>query len=172
MIVPACIRREDLTREMVRYLLVYNLITGEFTWRNPLGRVEAGTPAGSIRKDGYVVIKIRGLAYKAHRLAFMYVLGRWPESGDHEDGDPSNNAWINLRFATHGQNCRNRIYRNSTGFQCVGRDRAKFKARVKLNGERVYLGMFDTAEDAYAAVVAAKESLHGAYSSTRRETNG
>lgn len=160
-------KREDLTQEMLKHLLHYDPATGEFTWVNPLGRVEAGSKAGSTRKDGYVAIKIKGLAFKAHRLAHLYMTGEWPISGDHEDRNPGNNRWKNIRPSTHAQNCRNRVFQNATGFQCVGKERSgRFKARVKLDGVRKHLGTFNTAEEAALAVAAAKVVMHGEFAVT------
>lgn len=157
-------KREDLTQGMLKHLLHYNPSTGEFTWLNPLGRVPAGSKAGSTRKDGYVVIKIHNVPFKAHRLAYLYMTGAWPISGDHEDRNPGNNRWKNIRPSTHAQNCRNRVFQNATGFQCVGRESSgRFRARVKLDGVRKYLGTFDTAEEAARVVAAAKVVMHGEF---------
>lgn len=157
-------KREDLTQELLKQLLHYDPDTGEFTWVNPLGRVAAGSKAGSTRKDGYVVIKIHSLSFKAHRLAHLYMTGAWPISGDHEDRNPGNNRWYNIRPSTHAQNCRNRVFQNATGFQCVGQERSgRFRARVKVGGVRKHLGQFNTAEDAARAVAAAKVEMHGEF---------
>lgn len=163
--------RTDLTQEMLKHLLHYEPITGDFTWLNPLKRVKPGEAAGSLRKDGYVVIKISNWAFKAHRLACFYMTGEWPKSGDHRDGNPANNRWLNLRFSTHQQNCCNREFKNKTGHQCVSQEKnGTFSARVKTLGVRKYLGSFATAEAAASAVTAAKLELHGEFSVDRRIT--
>lgn len=152
----------ELSREQLKQLLAYNPDTGAFTWINCQAKqVRAGTPAGHLRKDGYVVIKVNGRPYKAHRLAWLYMTGFFPIEVDHRDRTPSNNRWSNLREATHAQNCRNRIFANATGTPCVSQERSgRFRARLKLNGTRTQLGIFATKAEAQRAVVAAKQSLH------------
>lgn len=145
--------------------LRYCAETGEFTWKEcKAGQISTGTKAGSTRKDGYVVIKLDGKAYKAHRLAWFYMTGQWPTGIDHINREPSDNRWENLRLATHAENCRNRVYANSTGYPGVGMERnGRFRARVKLAGKRYRLGVFATAEEAFAAVQTAKQHFHGAF---------
>ena len=154
-----------LSRATPQQLLAYNPGTGAFTWRNcQATQIRPGSPAGSTRKDGYVVIKVNGKPYKAHRLAFLYMTGRMPVEVDHRDRNPSNKRWSNLRAASHAENSRNRTYANSTGMPCVGKERSgRFRARVKVNGVRTQLGTYDTAEEAARAVTAAKQHLHGEF---------
>lgn len=56
--------RDDLTQELLKQLLHYDPATGLFTWLKPIKRVKPGSIAGSLRKDGYVVIKISSLPSK------------------------------------------------------------------------------------------------------------
>lgn len=167
--------RDDLTQELLMHLLTYEPDTGLFTWLNPIKRVKPGTPAGCTRKDGYVVIKISSLAFKAHRLAHLYMTGTWPVSGDHKDGNPSNNRWLNIRPTTHSQNCMNRVMRvGETGISGVGLEKRgkkpMYRARIKANNQRVYLGQFTNPEQAEAAVTAARLALHGEFSINNRST--
>ena len=45
---------------------------------------------------------------------------------------------------------------NSTGYKGVNQDGQKFMARVSINGQKKYLGMFSTAAEAYQAVLEAE----------------
>ena len=57
---------------------------------------------------GYRRIKLYGKAYPSHRLAFLYVEGRFPPNEvDHINGVRDDNRWVNIRHATHAQNGRN-----------------------------------------------------------------
>lgn len=154
-----------LTREQLKQLLAYCPETGIFTWvccQAP--QVRPGSHAGSTRKDGYVVIKVNGKPYKAHRLAFLYMTGSMPVTVDHRDRNPSNNRWSNLRAASHAENCRNRTFKNATSTPCVGKERSgRYRARLKINGVRIQLGTFDTTEEAALAIKAAKKRLHGEF---------
>lgn len=156
-----------VTAELVREVFSYDPDIGVLVWIAPFAQqIKSGAIAGHIRKDGYVAVKLGGKAYKAHRLIWLYMTGRWPaDEMDHIDRNPTNNRWDNLREATHAENCRNRIYRNLTTFTCVGEEKnGKYRARVRLGGERKYLGLFDTPEAASAAVRQAKLNLHGEFS--------
>ena len=42
---------------------------------------------------------------------------------------------------------------------CEGRDTGKYRAERRVNGKRIHLGIFDTAEDGHAAYVAAGENV-------------
>jgi hypothetical protein len=157
-----------LTQDHLKFRLRYNKSTGVFTWRNPSKyRPEyKGRPAGSVDGHGYVQIFIDGTGYKAHRLAWMYAYGVWPTHIlDHKNGDRADNRLCNLREATYQLNAENR--RRARSGHAVGllgvvwRHRnQKFEARINVNKKYVYLGLFDTAEAAHAAYIAAKRSVH------------
>lgn len=160
-----------LTQEILKSRLTYEPRTGEFFWLvKPAGNVRIGQLAGSPNSDGYIQIRIFGVLYKAHRLAWLYMTGQWPAGEiDHRDGDTTNNRWINLREATREQNCQNRRLRkdSGTGVKGVGLNRktGKWTAYVKASGVVHHLGSFDTKAEAEAVRTEAAKRLHGAFSS-------
>ena len=87
------------TLNYLRSILTYDPETGIFTNRVQRGlRGDIGKPTGSYDKDGYVILQINGKKYKAHRVAWLWMTGEWPEHEiDHKDGQPWNNVWLNLR---------------------------------------------------------------------------
>ena len=91
----------SLTRKRLVELLHYNPETGHFVWKISVGRCRKGEWAGSMaRPDKQVTITIEGRNYFAHRLAFLWMTGSWPQGRViHRDGNPRNNAWSNLRVA-------------------------------------------------------------------------
>ena len=122
-------------------------------------RESSGVVAAS-RKKGYLYISVNGLTYVAHRLAWLYMTGKWPTVLiDHKNGDKMDNRFANLREATYLQNFWNRGKRsdNTSGYKGVSYNRKlkKYGARVtvKKNGvtEHNHIGVFDTAEEAYEA---------------------
>lgn len=63
---------------------------------------------GSYDKDGYLIIKIKGRQFKAHRLAWFLFYGQWPRSElDHINRRRSDNRICNLREVTRLQNMQN-----------------------------------------------------------------
>lgn len=148
----------------IRDLLNYDADTGVFTWRRSRPRCRAGDAAGSIDKDGYILIGVLGLQYRAHLLAWIYVHGFPPEREiDHRNLVRSDNAITNLRQGTRRQNIANADARctNTSGqkgvYWCSQTN--KWKARIRCpDGRRRYLGLFtDLAEAGAAYDVAAKE---------------
>ena len=156
-----------LTVSRVRELLHYQPETGVFTWLFiTSNRVKVGDVAGGFDAEGYRRISIDGHNYKAHRLAWLYVHGKWPvDQIDHIDCQKNNNRLCNLREATGSGNQQNQRAPgrgNTSGFLGVSWSvRAKkWKAQITVNGKKIYLGYFPAAELAHAAYLQAKEELH------------
>lgn len=163
--------KADITIERLRELLHYEPTTGRFTWLVDRSiRVRAGDVAGYALKLGrtsYIYVCIDERQYRAHRLAWFYMTGRWPEAVlDHIDGDGSNNRWDNLREATVAQNAqapnRRLSVTNTSGYQGVRKPkgRTKWQAMIQANGKQNHLGYFDTPQEAYEAYLSAKRRLH------------
>jgi hypothetical protein len=141
-----------ITAERLRKLLHYDPETGVFTWRMQRGPAAAGAVAGSPHRDGYVCIGIDGRWYLAHRLAWLYMSGEWPENQiDHHDGKRSNNRIANLRPATHAQNQMNSRAYGQSGRKGVSWNRGRWQARIRVNRVLIHLGRFDDKEEAAAA---------------------
>lgn len=162
--------KRALTTERLKVLLHYNPETGVFTWRQQQGsRAVAGSVAGSASKNGRIEIGVDGTNHLAHRLAWLYMTGEWPaDEIDHEDLDPSNNRWGNLRSATHLENSYNKRVRtqSKTGIKGVHffKRTGKWTARIKSDGgSSRHLGYFDTAEEAAASYAEAAAELHGVF---------
>ena len=159
----------DLTAERVQELLAYDPETGVFTWRVARSaHAKPGVTAGCFDSERYRLIKIDGVAYKAHRLAWLVLHGTWPTGViDHIDGNPSNNAAENLRDTSqtvNAQNLRRARRGNRSGVIGVHASprgcKRPWQVQMRIGGNHVYLGLFDTVEDAYAAYVAAKRQHH------------
>ena len=113
---------------------------------------------GWLHKDGYVYIYAFGKTHSAHRLAWFYMTGEWPDPEvDHENGRRTDNRWVNLREATVVEQRQNR-----GGVLGAYQDkrRGSWHASIRINGKRTNLGAFPTAEAAHAAYVEAKARLH------------
>lgn len=163
--------RNDITAEEVRATLNYDPESGMFTWRKhrpPRGRI--GKSAGCYRPDGYLVISFRGIGYMAHRLAWLWMTGEWPQHQiDHMNQRRSDLSWGNLRAASHSDNLCNqrRQANNRSGYKGVyfkpDCGRRPWNAQIAKNRIRHNLGNFATAEAAHAAYCKAAAELHGAF---------
>jgi hypothetical protein len=130
-----------LTASRLRQVLKYDEDTGLFTWLvSTSNRVKVGDTAGALNGDGYVLIQIDGKAYKASRLAFLYMIGRFPDpEADHENLNRSDDRWKNLREATRQQNNRNKPVRkdSTTGAKGVSlRECGRFQAYIIIGGKQ------------------------------------
>ena len=78
-----------LTEERLRAMLHYDPITGVMTWiaAPHCHRELYGHVAGQF-VNGYCTIKIDGVKYRRGRLAFLYMLGRFPSCIDHINCQP------------------------------------------------------------------------------------
>ncbi|HEX3401933.1 MAG TPA: HNH endonuclease [Acetobacteraceae bacterium] len=128
----------------------------------------AGRRAGARKDLGYIVIRIDYRLYRAHRLVWLYVHGRWPEGEiDHINGDPSDNRWANLRLATSSNQKMNARLRpdNTSGIKGVWYDkrRSAWVAEIWVNGKKHHIGQFATLLEAKGARIAAAHRLHGEF---------
>lgn len=157
------------TQERLHELFDYSVITGQLYHRH--GR-KKGRAVGFDRptKSRYRQARIDGSSYLMHRLVWCWVTGVDPEhlDIDHADCDGNNNAWHNLRLATCVQNGANmqRQRRSYSGFKGVSRTwkpDKPWRARIRIEGEQIHLGVFDTPEDAHAAYCRASAELRGEF---------
>lgn len=141
-----------LTHSRLKELISYDPETGEFTWlpRKTLAKHLWNAKAGTYDKLGYLRIKVEGVQYLAHRLAFLYMTGEIPEGKiDHKDTNPSNCAWDNLREATSSQNSMNSCARadNQLGMKNIRVKGTSFQVRIGKDGKS-YTKTFKTLEEA------------------------
>jgi hypothetical protein len=145
-----------------RYI-AYDPHDGVFTWRTAKGRRKVGSPAGTLRKDGYLQIKVNGKMFLAHRIAWFLVHGEQPKELDHIDGDPSNNRIVNLRRASHSDNLANQRDRRATRGTRPSRNGKRYTARIVVDYKDIHIGTFDTEEEACAAYAKAAREHFGEF---------
>lgn len=94
-------------KEELQALLDYDPDTGVLTWKQRSGKYAscfnrryAGTPAGTLRSDGYIALKVKNVIYAAHRVIWAMVHDQWPECVRHINRDDADNRLDNLRAAT------------------------------------------------------------------------
>jgi hypothetical protein len=146
-------------------MLRYDPDTGSFTWLAcAAAQVKPGAKAGRLNSQGYTEISISSRKYQAHRLAWLYMTGAWPEHTiDHINGVRSDNRIQNLRDVTRAvnlQNQRRAAVTNKAGLLGVREFKNRWRAQITVNGTQRDLGYFDTAQLAHDAYLQAKRQLH------------
>ena len=163
-----CARLEqcELSQSQIKSILHYDADTGVFSWASRASNKLAGSKAGYADARGYWRIKIQGVRFRAHRLAWLYVYGELPAFPiDHIDGNPANNAIANLRLGAEGinqQNVRRPQRNNTSGFLGVHKrsDSSTYRVCISVNGVLRYFGGFKTPEEAHSAYLEKKRQLH------------
>lgn len=156
--------KSELTAEAARVLLDYLPATGELFWVNRWyykDRTRVRNKAGCVavyKTVSYLLIKIDGRLYPAHRVIWLIHYGKWPEGViDHIDGDGLNNRISNLRDVSHRDNLRNtKKRREGKAFPmgvtyCKNRIKRPWRASIVIDGVRVGLGVYSTVEEAAKA---------------------
>ena len=92
--------------------------------------------------------------------------------GDHINRNRLDNRRSNLRVATDTQNCRNSGIRshNTTGYKGVAHRKhsTRWWARIVVDGKFIYLGQYDTAEEAALAYNKAAIKYFGEFASPNK----
>ncbi len=156
------------TLKLLKTLLHYDPLTGQFTRLVDAGGRRAGTIAGGPHKAGYWDIRIKEKHYLAHRLAWLYMTGKWPkEEIDHINGDRGDTRFANLREASSTQNKINSAVRcdNAQGVRGIWyrKDTGKWSGQCTVNKKRFHIGCFDSKEEAAAVYKQFALRLHGEF---------
>lgn len=122
-----------------------------------------------VNKQGYAVANINGAATKMNR----YILGVDECKGkivDHANGNTLDNRRSNLRFASHFDNARNRKPSVKSLFPGIRKTKnGRFTARITVNWKEIYIGTFDTLDEAKGARIHAEEKYHGDFAQHLRK---
>ncbi len=101
-----------------------NYIKSNFTYDEVSGminRTDRKNSSGSLDKNGYLILKVKGRQYKAHRIAWLLGTGVYPINViDHLDGDVANNRLNNLRDVSVLVNNHNIIHKVNKDTGVVG----------------------------------------------------
>ncbi len=158
-----------LTSNRLQALFYYNSVDGTFTRLiKAAGNALVGQKAGCLANTGYLVIRVDGKLYLAHRLAWLYIYGEWPRCGlDHKNMIRTDNRIDNLREATSSQNKANKrksLY-NTSGYKGVSWSSARQQwfAQIKISGRTKFLGYFDDPQEAHEVYCRAAVAAFGEF---------
>lgn len=163
-----------LTIARARALFRYNLETGVIVWAEDRGGpIKAGDQAGCIDTKGHRRIYCEGRSYASTHIIWAIVYGRWPSNQvDHENRQPNDDRFLNLREATPSQNCANRAFPTKAKGVSLHKGSGKYHARVQARGKLHFLGSFNTSEEAAAAYDLGAIKLHGEFALTNAMMEG
>ena len=164
--------------EILRELLSYCPETGSLTWKSrPVTMFKdsgsakswntryADTPAFTpVNGSGYLGGRIFNQTYRAHRVIWALVHGKWPTLEiDHINGVRTDNRISNLREVHRSENSKNKMTpSNNTSGQSgvswhVGR--RKWRVQISAGGKRLYLGLYRD----LASAIAARDAAHARF---------
>ena len=108
---------------------------------------------GQINRGGYGFLRRNGKTLTIHKLIWEQANGPTPAGMkvDHRCHNRACGELQHMRLATNKQNGENRkgaTRTSSIGIRGVSKHNNRFKAQVQHNGERLYLGLYPTAEEA------------------------
>lgn len=173
MLAPETLRNQSkLSADKARELLDYDPATGLFRWKVSIqGQTKAGDIAGCENGNGYRVITVSQVSYLAPRIAWLITHGEWPRAFvDHINGNRMDDRIANLREATGSQNQANKgLQRNNKS----GRKGVSFNQKRKVwaafiahKNKTIWLGYFQSADEAHAAYCHAALRLRGEFART------
>lgn len=168
---------ERVSIEFLRQALRYDGTRGTLEWvslawaskyqhKLKLGPVVLHTDGRGYPEVRFTLPGGRRLFLKAHRMAWAWTHGRWPEAGlelDHINGHKADFRLANLREVDRVENQQNtkRQTNNTSGRMGVtwAKRERKWTAGIVLARRQHHLGYFDTFEAACAARAQAEERL-------------
>ncbi|WGY37377.1 HNH endonuclease [Pseudomonas aeruginosa] len=161
-----------LTQERLLEVIHYCPESGKFTWIMDRGGAWSGKEAGCLSTiSGYALIRIDGVLYRAHRLAWLYVYGETPCGAiDHVNGIAKDNRILNLRLATQSQNMQNKRASSAskTGVKgvCYCSATGRYQVKIRVDGKYKHIGRFDTVEEGATAYAEAARRYFGEFART------
>lgn len=123
------------------------------------------------KKDGYLVAVAypRGsVSHSGTTLGRIIMDAKEGDFIDHVNHDTLDNRRVNLRICSYEQNCWNTRPRSRCGFKGVTQVKGpkgapRWRALLSANGERYYLGVHETPEQAARAFDNAAKKYHGGF---------
>ena len=142
-----------LTQERLKEILSYDPKTGIFINITQRAQcIKKGSAAGW-NDNEYIRIEIDNKPYRAHRLAWLYMTGGFPESQiDHINRIKHDNRFCNLRSVSNKENSLNKILQSNSTTGYIGVSFVKrlkvYRAYITIDGKQKSLGYYNDIHDA------------------------
>ena len=145
-----------ITHEELLELLHYDKDTGGVRWKKANNsRIKAGSIAGSVHKKGHNINTINNKNYNSARLAWFYINKEWPKGEvTHINNIKCDDRICNLKNVSLGSRVRKRNVN-----PCYDKRYNKWQSSITLYKKRIYLGRFDTEQEAKDAITNYKLKL-------------
>lgn len=103
-----------ITTEQARVLFIYD--NGQLYWKvKPTKRFMVGMTAGTVNRNGYVMVTIDGKKIHAHRVIWAWHGLEMPPMVDHINGIKTDNRIENLRASDYSTNaCNSKVRTDNT----------------------------------------------------------
>lgn len=159
-----------ITQELVRELFDYK--EGKLFWKAHRHCCTVGKEAGTLQiynGGDRMRVGIYGNKYISSRIIFLLHRGYMPKIVDHKDGNTLNDRIENLRDANYCKNNRNRRPQKTSSSKYLGVDRNQnktinvWRAQLGGNGVKLFLGNFQTEEQAALVYNEAALKLYGEF---------
>jgi len=141
---------------------------GDFEWLNQF-KWCAHKARNTYYAERAVRVGLKRKQLQMHRFILGLDFGD-KRQGDHINMDGLDNRRANLRIATVAENLHNRGKQknNTSGYKGVFWEKKdkKWRARIKVDGERMHLGLFHDPADAARAYDKAAKKHHGEFATT------
>lgn len=157
-----------MDQKTLRQFVFYDASTGFFERLKGTGKgasVGVKTKGSLDKSTGYRKISVKGKQYYSHRLAWLYMTGRWPaDQIDHKNEVRDDNRFENLREANNSQNNQRSKARLDSKTKVLGvswhKKAKKYVAQIRNCNQTIYLGLYTTIEMASAARKKAESDLN------------
>jgi len=120
-----------------------------------------GNVIGSIKKSGYEHIGFRDgqkeYELRAHQFIYYWVNKEIVDCIDHINGIKNDNRIENLRSVTNQQNTFNN--KKAKGYSW-NKQHNKWQSQIRIDDKPIYLGYFETEQEAHQAYLDAKKIYH------------
>ncbi len=149
-----------ITQQRIKQLFTLDYETGHLIRKIDIGcggfGCQKGDIVGTIKKNGYIRVRVDNKTYPRSHLVWLYVNGSLPrETIDHINRNRADDRPVNLREVVNADNYKNmkKFSTNKSGHTGVSwhKKSEKWMAVIVVDYKQKYLGLFTTIEKAVEA---------------------